>query len=60
MGITEAAQRLQADGLIGYRRGRIRVLDKAELGKRSCECYRYIRQQYQRLHEELPRLLSGK
>jgi len=60
VGITEAAQRLQADGLIGYRRGRIRVLDKAELGKRSCECYRYIRQQYQRLHEELPRLLSGK
>ena len=59
VGITEAAQRLQADGLIGYRRGRIRVLDKAELGKRSCECYRYIRQQYQRLHEELPRLLSG-
>jgi CRP-like cAMP-binding protein len=60
VGITEAAQRLQADGLISYRRGRICVLDKAGLEKRSCECYGYIRQQYQRLHQDLPRLLSRK
>jgi CRP-like cAMP-binding protein len=60
VGITRAASRLQADGLISYRRGRIRVLDKAGLGKRSCECYRYIRQQYQRLHRKLPRLLASK
>ena len=60
VGITGAARRLQADGLISYRRGRIRVLDAAGLGKRSCECYRYIRQQYQRLHRKLPRLLASK
>jgi len=59
VGITEAARRLQADALISYRRGRIRVLDAAGLGKRSCECYRYIRQQYQRLHRKLPRLLAS-
>lgn len=55
--ITEAAQRLQAAALIGYRRGRISVLDKAGLVKQSCECYLFIRQQYQRLHSALPGLL---
>ena len=55
--ITEAAQKFQAAALISYRRGRISVLDKPGLAARSCECYRFIRQQYQRLHRELPRLL---
>jgi CRP-like cAMP-binding protein len=55
--ITEAAQKLQAGALIGYRRGRISVLDKAGLVKQSCECYLFIRQQYQRLHSALPGLL---
>lgn len=60
VGITEAAISLQAAGLIRYRRGRISVLDRPGLGKKSCECYRFIRQQYADLHGELPRLLSGK
>jgi CRP-like cAMP-binding protein len=59
-GITEAASRLQAAALISYRRGRMSVLDKRGLEKKSCECYRFIRQQYERLHGALPRLLSGK
>ena len=59
-GITEAAHRLQAAGLIGYRRGRVRVLDKRGLERKSCECYGFIRKQYAGLHAELPRLLSGK
>lgn len=58
--ITEAAQKFQAEALIRYRRGRISVLDKPGLAARSCECYRFIRQQYQRLHRELPRLLPGR
>ena len=58
--ITDAAGKLQAAALIGYHRGRVSVLDKPGLEKQSCECYRFIRQQYQRLHAELPRLLSGK
>jgi CRP-like cAMP-binding protein len=49
-GITQAASELQSANLISYRRGRIRVLDKARLGKSSCECYRFIRQEYVRLH----------
>jgi CRP-like cAMP-binding protein len=59
-GITEAARKLQAAALISYRRGRISVLDKRGLKKKSCECYRFIRQQYERLHGALPRLLSSK
>jgi CRP-like cAMP-binding protein len=59
-GITEAASALQARTLIHYRRGRITVLDAARLGKRACECYRYIRQQYRTLHLEFPRLAAGK
>jgi len=60
VGITEAAGRLQAADLIAYRRGRVRVLDRGGLEKKSCECYRYIRRQYEGLHGELPRLLSRK
>jgi len=55
--ITEAAQKLQAAALIRYRRGHISVLDKPGLVKESCECYRFIRQQYERLHGALPELL---
>lgn len=58
VGITEAAHKLQAAALIRYRRGRLSVLDKPGLEKRSCECYRFIRQQYERLHRALPKLLS--
>lgn len=51
-GVTEAAGRLQADGLIQYHRGHITVLDRAGLEARSCECYGVIRREYERL---LPR-----
>lgn len=48
-GVTEAALRLQADGLIRYSRGHIHVLDRHGLEQRSCECYRVIRAEYDRL-----------
>jgi CRP-like cAMP-binding protein len=48
-GVTEAAGRLQADGLIEYSRGRINVLDRARLEARACECYRVVRKEYDRL-----------
>ncbi len=60
VGITEAASRLRAAGLIRYHRGHISVLDKTGLGEKTCECYRIIKHEYQSLHGELPRLLSGK
>jgi CRP-like cAMP-binding protein len=48
-GVTEAAGRLHAAGLISYRRGHITVLDRAQLERRSCECYRVVRKEYDRL-----------
>lgn len=43
VGVTIAAGRLQASGLIKYSRGRIRVLDRGGLEKRVCECYQLMR-----------------
>ena len=48
-GVTEAAGRLHAAGLIKYRRGHITVLDRAHLERRSCECYRVVKREYDRL-----------
>jgi len=52
-GVTEAAGRLQALGLINYSRGRITVLDRPGLEARVCECYAVVKREYDRL---LPRL----
>lgn len=48
-GVTEAARKLQALGVIDYHRGRIQVLDRARLEKRACECYRVVRRETDRL-----------
>jgi CRP-like cAMP-binding protein len=58
--VTEAAHKLQRAGLIGYQRGRIHVLEKSRLEKKSCECYRFIRRQYESLDAEVQRLLFRK
>src|SRR5262245_29859031 len=41
--VTIIAHRLQADGLIRYRRGHILVLNRAGLEDVACECYRAMR-----------------
>lgn len=48
-GVTEAALQLQATGLIKYARGRITVLDRPGLEKRTCECYAVVKKEYDRL-----------
>ena len=48
-GVTEAAGKLQAEGLIHYSRGHIKVLDRAKLEKRVCECYAVVKKEYDRL-----------
>jgi CRP-like cAMP-binding protein len=48
-GVTEAAIKLQSTGLISYARGRITVLDRAGLEKRTCECYAVVKKEYDRL-----------
>ena len=48
-GVTEAALKVQKAGLINYSRGRIKVLDRLGLEKRSCECYAVVKKEYDRL-----------
>jgi len=48
-GVTQAAGRLQAEGMIQYSRGRIKVLDRAKLEGHVCECYAVVKKEYDRL-----------
>jgi CRP-like cAMP-binding protein len=48
-GVTEAAGKLQDAGVISYRRGHIRVLDRPKLEGMSCECYEVVRRESARL-----------
>jgi CRP-like cAMP-binding protein len=44
--INAVVQELSADGLIATGRGRIRVLDRAGLKQRACECYERIEEHF--------------
>jgi len=52
-GVTEAALKLQADGLVQYARGHITVLDRPGLERRTCECYAVVKKEYDRLLPDL-------
>jgi CRP-like cAMP-binding protein len=48
-GVTEAAGKLQALGIIRYSRGRILVLDREKLEALCCECYGVVKRETDRL-----------
>jgi CRP-like cAMP-binding protein len=48
-GVTEAAGKVQEAGLISYRRGHIRIKNRAGLEAMACECYRRTKEEYERL-----------
>jgi CRP-like cAMP-binding protein len=52
-GVTEAAGKLQAAGLIEYSRGKITVLDRPQVEARVCECYAVVKKEYDRLLPEI-------
>jgi len=47
--VTTAAGTLQKAGLIDYRRGKIKVLDRPGLEAATCECYGVVRKEFVRL-----------
>jgi len=47
--VSVAAKSLQDAGFISYHRGMVRVLDRPGLEAASCECYRLIRERFDRL-----------
>lgn len=51
-GVNEGATKLQNLGMIRYSRGRITVLDRPGLEKRTCECYAVVKKEYDRLLPE--------
>jgi CRP-like cAMP-binding protein len=48
-GVTVAARRLQDRRVIACERGRINILDRRELEASACECYRVVKDEYDRL-----------
>ena len=50
-GITEAARKLNAAGVIEYTRGHITVPDRAKLEAHACECYDVVKKETDRLLE---------
>ena len=48
-GVTVAAGHLQDIGAISYVRGRIQILDRQKLENTACECYRVVKDEFDRL-----------
>jgi CRP-like cAMP-binding protein len=49
-GVSEVAKQLQQAGLIDYDRGHFRILDRAGLEAQVCECYRAVKEEFDRLY----------
>ena len=56
-GVTDAAGKLQRQGIIEYSRGQITVLDRAGLERLSCECYAVVKREIDRLLPSPPALV---
>ena len=50
-GVTVAAGRLQDLGVISYVRGHIKIVDRQKLEETVCECYRVVKDEFDRLLE---------
>ena len=51
--VNRAAGAIQKAGVIRYVRGRVTVVDRKGLEDAACECYRFIRDEYERLLESV-------
>ncbi|MFE4108072.1 Crp/Fnr family transcriptional regulator [Almyronema epifaneia] len=48
-GVTQSAQALQRQGLIQYRNGYVKIVDRSGLESAACECFRVVIDEYDRL-----------
>lgn len=44
--VSDTAQRIQTQGLIRYRRGVITIVDRTQLEKLACDCYRIVKAEF--------------
>jgi hypothetical protein len=51
--VTAVSGKLQAQGLIAYRRGAVEILDRPGLEKAACECYAAVESHFARLLPEV-------
>jgi Mn-dependent DtxR family transcriptional regulator len=56
--ITAAARQLRKQGLIDYRRGTLKILDRSGLEKASCECYARANAVYQAILPVAPQVMQ--
>jgi CRP-like cAMP-binding protein len=52
--VTEALGPLQAAGLVSSHRGKITILNRRGVERKACECYRVVRDEYDRLFASPP------
>ncbi len=52
--VTVAAGVLQKSGAVTYKRGEVRILDRTQLERASCECYGIVRRESERLMGATP------
>jgi CRP-like cAMP-binding protein len=52
--VSDTAQRIQAEGLIRYRRGVITIVDRDSLERKACECYRIVKAEFDDLRNHRP------
>lgn len=59
-GVSLAAQKLQDSNIIQYTRGHIKIIDPQKLEDNACECFRAVKEEYNRLLTplELPKVSS--
>jgi|SRR5580698_1653517 CRP-like cAMP-binding protein len=50
--VTMVAGALQRSGLIEYKRGRVKILDREKLEEAACDCYQVTKRLYARLYKE--------
>ena len=58
-GVTIAMRALRDTGFVNYRRGSVQIVDRAGLEGVSCECYRVVRRQLERLLPSYATLTSS-
>jgi CRP-like cAMP-binding protein len=49
--VSATAEELQRRGYLDYRRGKIRILDRAGLEQTACECYRVVKEHLENYHD---------
>ncbi len=52
VGVTEAASALKNRKLIDYRRGQLKIIDKARLKRASCTCYQIVNTVFERAQSQ--------